>query len=203
MSKSRRTQLLLGTALVALAATGCSKLPTAPNVETSMVASPAAPASVVAKNNDPAFVQPPPVPGTGSRSVVRMLGSRGGVASNGNFSVIVPPGAFTGRATVSVTQPDPNQPLVQLDIQPASKNKFKVPVMLIASFPGEDGGRVGASTMMELDTQSGAWFPVSGATCNSSARTVSAPLVHFSTYRVDLPASPPPGPGRTGGKSGD
>jgi hypothetical protein len=204
MSTTRRTQLLIGTALAALAATGCSKLPTQPIVETP--GSGASPAMMVASQAKPGFlVQPPPAPGTGSRARVRMLGKVGGSATNGVFTVVIPAGAFTGQAYVTVTQPDNNVPLVQLDIQPASKNHFKKPVTLIAQFLDVDASRIAVSTVSELDPNTGSWSLVSGSTADAMAGTVNATLAHFSTYRIDLPTPPPltPGPGSRDGKSGN
>jgi hypothetical protein len=203
MSTSRRTQLLIGTALAALAATGCSKLPTQPIVEAT--GSGASPGMMVASQVKPGFlVQPPPAPGTGSRATVRILGKVGGSATNGVFTVVIPAGTFTGQATVTVTQPDNTVPLVQLDIQPASKNHFKKPVTLVAQFQNVDASRIAMSTVSELDPTTGAWSLVGGSTADPMAGTVRATLAHFSTYRVDLSAPLPisPGPGSGGGKSG-
>jgi hypothetical protein len=204
MSTTRRTQLLIGTALAALAATGCSKLPTQPIVETP--GSGASPAMMVASQAKPGFlVQPPPAPGTGSRATVRILGKVGGSATNGVFTVVIPPGTFTGQATITVTQPDNTVPLVQLDIQPASKNHFKQPVTLVAQFQNVDASRIAVSTVSELDTKTGSWSLVAGSTTDPTAGTVRASLAHFSTYRVDLSEPPPltPGPGSRDGKSGN
>jgi hypothetical protein len=203
MSTSRRTQLLIGTALAALAATGCSKLPTQPIVEAT--GSGESPQMMVASQVRPALVQPPPVPGTGSRSTVRINGKQGGIASNGLFTVVIPSGAFSGQATVTVTQPDNTDPLVVLDIQPASKNHFKKPVTLVAQFQNVDAARIAVSTVSELDTKTGTWLNVDGATADAMAGTVRAPLAHFSTYRIEMPVPLPisPGPGSRDGKSGN
>lgn len=203
MTTSRRIQLLIGTALAALAATSCSKLPTQPIVEASGTG--ASPQMMVSSHVQPEILrQPPPVPGTGSRASVRMLGKQGGSATNGVFTVVVPAGAFNGQATITVSQPDPNVPLVQLDIQPSSKNHFKKPVTLIAQFQNVDASRIAVSTVSEFDPNSGTWSLVDGSSADAMAGTVRAPLAHFSTYRVDLSTPIPitPGPG-TGGKFGE
>lgn len=57
-------------------------------------------------------------------------GLKGGSVGAGDWKVIVPAGAYIGEARITVTVPDRAVPMCQLDISPASKNNFLVPVSL-------------------------------------------------------------------------
>jgi len=117
-------------------------------------------------------------------------GRRGGSVEAGIFRVVVPPGAFRGEATILVRQPDPAQPLVELSIDPASKNSFRVPVTLVARLGSVAASRLATGQVTELDPATGGWMPMSGEQADTAAMTLSTPLLHFSTYRVEFPAEP-------------
>jgi hypothetical protein len=128
----------------------------------------------------------------------RIQGQRGGIVVAGRFAVVIPPGAFAGMATVRIDVPDPMQPMVQLSIEPASKNNFSKPVTLVASLPN-----VAANVLMESgvsELTGGLWLPVAGVQPDPQQMTLRTPLQHFSTYRVELatPGQPTGGAGGTG-----
>ena len=108
-------------------------------------------------------------------------GAVGGLLSRGIWTARIPSGAFSGTASVSLSALSGSN-VCQLEISPASKNGFAKPVTLTAKIPL---GMSAASAEIEwLNPQTQAWEPVAGSSVNPLARTVSAPLWHFSTYRV-------------------
>ena len=170
--------LVLGLAVL-LAAAGCSNLPTSP-----VASSPSTPA------------------GTGSSSQIlglgdELLGSNStteatktvgllvGTISAGDFTLVVPPLALTRTATITVRQPDPARPVVELSISPATANRFLVPVILAGNASKMDRSLISVACISYYNPSTGKWEPVSGSTVSVATLTVSAPLSHFSTYRVE------------------
>ena len=161
---------LVPVALVAALTVGCSEIPTQPIVD-----------------SNSSGVQAD-VPAAGAASVsasLKIKGQDGGTLSAGIFTVVIPPGAYEGSATITVSQPDPAQPVAVLSIHPNDKNAFAVPVTLTASLPDLEAAWLMQSGMSEQDNL-GMWQAMSSAQPNSQTMTVSAPLAHFSTYRVDI-----------------
>jgi hypothetical protein len=169
-------------ALASVLAVGCSELPTQPVID-----------------SNPSGVQAL-VPSSAAASVsasAKIKGQDGGTVSAGIFTVVIPPGAFPGQGTVTVSQPDPAQPVAVLSIFPIDKNVFLVPVTLTATLPALEVGQLLQSSMSEQDTL-GMWHPMDSSQADSQTMTVSASLVHFSTYRVDIAAPASGGVSGTG-----
>ena len=104
----------------------------------------------------------------------------GGVLKNGDWTVKIPAGAFSGIGVVTLTVPDPSVRSCDLAIVPSLLNSFQVPVTLSC--------RLQSTT--EVQTYEMQWWDPSTKTwksipCTTSATTMScdAPLPHFSTYR--------------------
>jgi hypothetical protein len=115
------------------------------------------------------------------RVSVRVAGSRGGAVRAGRFSLKIPPGAFEGDATVTITMPDTTVMVCDLSIAPLSANGFKVPVVLTADLSSTDLPDASTLTMY--------WYDPSGLTwvnCSAKSRTMGAlvtmSLEHFSRY---------------------
>ena len=198
MSPNRIYHRLVPVALVSLLAVGCSELPTQPVVENS--AAPDANQVMAARSADLSRIVPPaPQPGATSNQA-RIQGNRGGVVVAGKFAVVIPPGAYSGMATVRVDVPDPMQPLVELSIEPASKNHFDRPVTLVAMLPNVDAQILMASGVSEL--AGGSWQPMAGVQANLQEMSLRTPLEHFSTYRVELATAGQPSGGAGGTSSG-
>ena len=116
--------------------------------------------------------------GVVTRTVNGVLGA---VLNNGMWTAQVPAGAFTGSATITLSVPGSNPKTCQLDILPLSKNGFSRPVVLTAKI----GSSVTSDMRIECyDPGSQTWVPVPGSIVDLSKGTVSAPLSHFSLYRV-------------------
>jgi hypothetical protein len=197
MSPNRISRCLVPVALVSLLAVGCSELPTQPVVENSASLEAN---QVTGHSADPSRLVPPaPQPGVTSNRA-RIQGQRGGIVVAGKFAVVIPPGAFSGMATVTVEVPDPMQPMVQLSIEPASKNNFSKPVTLVASLPNVDANVLMASGVSELT--GGAWQMMAGVQPDPQQMTLRTPLQHFSTYRVELATAGQPTGGAGGTSSG-
>jgi hypothetical protein len=115
---------------------------------------------------------------------VQMMGKDGGSVENGRWRVDIPAKAFGGNATVVLGVEHLNSPQCQLGIAPGSKNDFKVPVTLTvdcASFPS---GKLQRCILYWYDPVTAMWCPVPGSSVDLMAKTVSAPLSHFSKYSV-------------------
>ena len=98
----------------------------------------------------------------------------------------VPPGAWRGNATVTVNQPNPTRPVVELSITPASKNNFVKPVTLVVDISRVSAANLPGLSLSGLNTKTGLWLPTAGASVDLEARTMSIPLWHFSKYRVEV-----------------
>lgn len=178
MSTHRRIgwqSALVLTALVLGA--GCSNMPTGPRpgLDSALAPDPSSAA--------PAGATPiPAIPAAGSKTIYGMLG---GTVSAGSFTVVLPPLAVSGTATVTVIQPDRRKPVVELRISPASSNKFRTPVILIANASPMDLLKLQSASISWFNPATGQWQPMASSKVNLDSRTVLCPLWHFSTYRVE------------------
>jgi len=136
--------------------------------------------------------------GSGMSITNRVWGNRGGTVHAGQFTVVIPVGAFYGQALVTVSQPNPADPRVDLSISPASKNNFLIPVTLSADLFTVTTTQLAGSKVRELDPTSGGWMAMSGQSIDAQSKTVEVPLAHFSSYRVDVPTTGNSAPGPTG-----
>jgi hypothetical protein len=188
---ARRTRLAAFALIAAAVIAGCSKLPTAPTLGANDAA-PGAPSSMTyvadpAETPSGAPTSTDAQPISTSRDVNGLLG---GVVRAGDFSVVVPPGAFFGTARITVTQPDGDALRTNLEISPASKNHFLLPVLLIADCRGKiDPRLISLSFISWFNPATQQWEQVPGCSVNVLNLTVQAPLWHFSSYRVDSKAS--------------
>jgi hypothetical protein len=189
--KSRRTRfpqnLALGLAVM-LAVAGCSDLPMkpslAPEPETSTATATGAPAEEVLGLDLLGG-------STSTTTKTVTIGLLGGVVSVGNFTVVIPPAALLRTATITVSQPDLARPVVNLSISPASANRFLLPVLLVANAKPMNPALLSVATIGYYNPTTGKWETVPGSTVSILNLTVTAPLWHFSTYRV-----------QSGGKAG-
>jgi hypothetical protein len=129
------------------------------------------------------LVEVPALPGPTSGSKL-INGLLGGTLQVGRFTLVVPPLAFSGSATISINVPDPSQMKVELNIWPASANHFRLPVVLSSNVAGVDVSLISKLETVWWDEEDGKWCPVNGSAVNVAGLTVYAPLYHFSTYGV-------------------
>ena len=111
-------------------------------------------------------------------------GAQGGDVQVGRFHVIVPPGAFAGTATLSITIPDPAVVSCQLGISPPEANGFAVPVLLVADCAGVTNVDLANCGTLWYDPSADLWRTVSGTAVDLQNSTVTAKLPHFSEYGV-------------------
>lgn len=178
-SRTGLLQILATTLAVLLAVAGCSNLPTKPDGSL-QAESGAGLAGAAAADGLDLRAGGSAVPATKSQ----VVGVLGGVVSAGDFKVVIPPGAVPRNATVTVTQPDPDRPVVELSISPASANRFALPVLLVADAKRMDHSLLPAAFVSYYNPATGQWERVSGSLVSLPSLTVSAPLHHFSKYRV-------------------
>jgi len=176
MLRSLRTPLLLVLGFAALLALGgCSNMPTAPVLQSGSASTSAS--GTAAEPNQ--ILGLPLLGSNGSKTV----GVLGGVVSAGDFTVLIPPGALLQTATVTVSQPDLNHPIVNLSISPASANHFLVPVILTAKANRLSPALLSLACISYYNPMTGKWEDLA-STVSLLNLTISTPLFHFSTYRV-------------------
>ncbi len=186
MTDTRHLLRVAATILTAALLASCSRSPLAPEapVHSGATATAIAPTLWNDGSSDTTSV-PAPLPSTPSASSSRLIDPLiGGVVSAGQFKVVVPPGALRQRATITVHQPDLGRPEVQLEISPPSANGFLVPVMLIADCKSMPLNILKIQTIWWWNPEAQRWDAVVSAQVNLLGRSVSAPLWHFSTYKV-------------------
>jgi len=116
--------------------------------------------------------------------VLRIIGSLGGSLSNGRWRVDVPPNAVSGTATITLGVANATSPSCQLGITPDSSNHFAVPVKLTVNCSSVSADQLQKYAIFWYDPSTGIWTPVPNSTVDLQAKTVSAPLQHFSKYAV-------------------
>ena len=116
--------------------------------------------------------------------VLTIVGDVGGSLSNGRWQVDVPAGAYSGSATVKIGVSSNTSSSCQLEISPAEKNGFRVPVQLTVDCSNVPSDQLKDYVILWLNPATGTWVPVDGSTVDLTHKTVSAPLKHFSTYAV-------------------
>jgi hypothetical protein len=165
---------VLGLAVL-LASAGCSNMPTAPLAP--------AVSSASGTGEEPAQILGLFESSSSTTTRTKTIGILGGTISAGDFTIVIPPAALTQTATVTVSQPDPTRPVVNLSISPASANKFLLPVLLTANARKMDRTLLSVACISYYNPSTGKWEDLA-STVNLLGLTVSTPLWHFSTYRV-------------------
>ena len=175
--RSRFPQNLALSLAILLAVAGCSDLPTKPPTALEDGS------SAIATTEVPAEILGIDLLGGGGSTTTKTIGVLGGVVAVGNFTVVFPPGALLGTATVTVSQPDLAHPVVNLSISPASANRFLLPVLLVADVKPMNPSLISIATIGYFNPATGKWETVA-STVSLLNLTVTAQLWHFSTYRV-------------------
>ena len=142
--------------------------------------------TAVAANGSSDRAMPPTAVAGASHSVAKSAvidGSIGGTLQVASWTLVVPPGAFAGSATVTATASGLANQIIALGITPDALNHFMVPVKLqyrkVAVNENVDGEAI---YWWNPDTR--AWEVVPNQTDIAAAGTILAPLSHFSYYCV-------------------
>jgi len=158
---------------------GCAKLPNSPIVDSTTASAP------VAHTQQEGLIG-------GVVDVLKgllvktlnLVGSLGGSLTNGRWKVVVPANAVDGNATISLGVVTTASPGCQLEITPADRNHFRVPVTLTIDCSGIPDTMLRNYVILWWDPARSVWVPVDGSKVDLINKTVSAPLSHFSSYSV-------------------
>jgi len=164
-------------------ATSCGQLPTAPPIH--LLSTPAAQQRVIQSGGP--LGDTGAVLGDTTSLATKSLdidGSIGGSLTNGRWNVVVPPGAVSGTATVRIALKSPTSSTCQLEITPGTSNQFAVPVELTVDCRLAPPEKLQAYSIFWYDPSTSTWVPVANSFVDLQAKTVSAPLEHFSKYAV-------------------
>ncbi len=110
----------------------------------------------------------------------KLDGSKGGTVRAGRFRVTLPPGAFSGFATVTVSVADTTVMICDLSTSPQSANKFTNPALLITDYSGTSVD-VSTLTTYWYDPTRLLWVSLSARSRTSGTAIVTS-LDHFSRY---------------------
>lgn len=154
---------------------GCSSLPSSPDPS-----SPGVPPDTSTTGNTP-----PSAPVVSSSRSTFVRAGLGGTVAAGNFRVVIPVGALPGDAIVTVRQPDVTKPVVELSVTPEDRNRFLLPVLLVAETPALDAPLLSVSYLSWWNPEAAKWEACSGSSVSLAKLSIEAPLWHFSTYRVE------------------
>ncbi|SRR5216117_4149776 len=113
-------------------------------------------------------------------SSLKIDGSKGGTVRAGRLSVMLPAGAFSGSATVTVSIPDTTVIQCDLSISPLSANSFKYPARLTVDLSGL-AVDVSTLTTYWYDPVNRVWVSLRANT-SCSGTSLWTSLNHFSTY---------------------
>ena len=186
MHLRNRAILAAAAALGLLTANGCGEMPTAPRLDTGGVTAGAAASGALTavqgvEVGAPVATPAPPAGAPGLEISAAVAGENGGSVRLKAVSLDVPPQAFPGAAQISVTIPDSTKLEVHLEITPASKNHFAVPVRLTfdAAAAGQDPRTMVIRWWSPADNQ---WVDIP-TTVDPKNGLVWADLAHFSQYQ--------------------
>ena len=190
MNGRLRASLLAVLMGVGLALAGCTQSPVAPeSTPTGGEKKSGAPPLVTIQADGsmdyvtaPESTLPDPTPrATALVASALVDGGRGGTMRVGRFSLAIPAGAFVGTATVTMTMPDSTLMVCDLQIAPATLNRFKVPVQLTADLSAP--GKLDASdcTNYWYDPLGLRWVSLDSKS-RCSGTLITTDLMHFSTY---------------------
>jgi len=115
---------------------------------------------------------------------LNLVGSLGGTLTQGRWNVVVPPNAIQGTATVAIGVSSEASSDCQLEIMPATKNHFNVPVVLTVDCSSVPPDKLAGYVILWFNPATRRWVPVEGSKVDLVRKTVSAPLLHFSRYSV-------------------
>lgn len=180
MLPSLRSRKLLWPAVVlALLVSGCSgKTPLSPeslSSQSSAISTSAAPSDASLLGGVTSVIS----------SLVKIVsvtvnGLLGGIVQNGDWTVTIPQGAYSGTGVISIKVSDPTVRACDLSIAPASLNGFSTPVTLTCKLQTLDQAQTYVIQWWNPSTSQWVTLPTSRDTTNL---TCSASLPHFSMYR--------------------
>jgi hypothetical protein len=120
--------------------------------------------------------------------VLNLVGSIGGSLTNGRWRVDIPAGAVAGNGRVTLAVTSSTSPDCTIEISPITLNDFEKPVSLTVNCPGVSSRELANYAIFWWDPSARRWVQQESQV-DLAAKTVSAKLRHFSTYKVGSKAS--------------
>jgi len=113
----------------------------------------------------------------------------GGVLTAGNQRIgftrlTIPPGAVAQDVQISMRVHIMGRVMVDLKFQPSGLQFLKAPTLTLSYSGAQYEWKVSGLTLFEQDEKTGRWTEVPGADWDPVAKTVSAPIWHFSRYAI-------------------
>lgn len=115
-----------------------------------------------------------------AKKVADVDGAIGGELATTRWKVTIPAGAFSGTASVTVSEVAGAEPTVELTLSDPTKNAFRVPVTLSLKYA--DAIEASDKTIYLWDTDKLTWVEVAGRASDKDG-WVKVQLMHFSTYK--------------------
>lgn len=172
---------------------GCSRLPTAPELDTPTVQKGVAssglnseilePLDPLLPNGPPSLVPVLPVEPDTLIRAEDIDGTHGGRVNAGNVVVDVPPGAYHGQAQIKITIPDHDSLMCHLQIFPESMNHFEEPVKVTFDIENFTTDPLHVPGVFWFDEERNIWVQVV-AIHDPERKEITADLNHFSQYKV-------------------
>lgn len=167
--------LLLAALTVALA--GCSRMPTAPELDSTLVRG----------NGTLALgqVDDPPAPieaQAGLVNSITLAEGQGGTVKVGRFTLVIHKESLKMGATIAIRQPDSAVMQVEFEVRPAAANDFRVPVQLVADCSNDPLSEVQEETMYWWN---GLWQEASAVSLNHASRSLTAHTHRLMNGKVD------------------
>lgn len=177
----RNLNLSVAVLIGALALTGCSRNPVAPQAD--VPTDPSATLGRGVQANDP---EAPQGGEAGAVGTIHVESQEAGVLTVGRFTLTIHKNSHIDPSTISMTVRDRQSMEVEITVTPASANVFQVPVELVANLSDQ--------TSMVMNDQAiyfwnAAWEQATDLTVQEGSMLIKAKANQLANARVDASAT--------------
>ena len=172
----RNLHLSVAVLIGALALTGCSRNPVAPQVVV-----PAEPAATLGRGVQTQDPEAPQAGEAGLVGTIHVEAMGAGVVSVGRWTLTIHKNSHLDAAMVTLTVPDPQSMEVQIEVTPASANLFQVPIELVANLSDQTGLIMNEHTIYWWN---GDWTADEAATAQAGSMLLKSKSTQLSSAKV-------------------